>query len=54
MARAEDYRRYGAECVRISQQTDNAQQKATLLQMAEKWLELAEKAERKRGSDGQD
>ena len=45
MARAEDYRRYAAECVRIARETHNPQEKATLIKMAEKWRQLAEKAQ---------
>ena len=46
MARADEYREYAAECVRIAQDLQNLQERTTLLLMAEKWRELAEKIER--------
>jgi hypothetical protein len=42
---ADQYKRRAAECVRIAEQTDNADDKSLLLQMAQTWLRLAEKAE---------
>ena len=54
MARAEDYRRYAAECIRIARATNNAQEKATLIKMAEKWRQLAEKADHERGPEETD
>jgi len=44
MASNERYRHYAAECVRVAQQTTNPIDKALLLQMAESWLRLAERA----------
>jgi hypothetical protein len=47
MAKAEDYRRYAAECVRFAQKLrDQAGAAALLLEMAERWRTLAEQAER--------
>jgi hypothetical protein len=46
MARAEEYRRYAAECVRVAQDTADPKDKALLLEMAQRWLELAERAQR--------
>jgi hypothetical protein len=46
MASAEQLRRYATECVRVAQQIDNPIDKATLLQMAKVWLNLAEMAEK--------
>jgi hypothetical protein len=43
--RSEDYRRYAEECLRLGQTTDNQLTRATLLQMAQVWLRLAEQAE---------
>lgn len=40
------YRRYAAECVTMSQQRENVNDKALLLQMATAWLHLAELAEK--------
>ena len=45
MALADQYKRRAAECVRMAERTDNADDKALLLQMAQTWLRLAEKAE---------
>jgi hypothetical protein len=45
MARADDYARYAAECVRVAQKTPNPRDKALLLDMAQKWRELARKLE---------
>jgi hypothetical protein len=44
--RSEDYRRYAEECLRLAQTTDNQQTRASLLQMAQVWLRLAEQAEK--------
>jgi hypothetical protein len=49
--RSEDYRRYAEECLRLAQTTDNETTRATLLQMAQVWLRLAEQTEKaSRGS----
>ena len=45
MALADQYKRRAAECVRMAERTDNAEDKALLLQMAQTWMRLAEKAE---------
>ena len=45
VARAEKYRRHAAECLRIARTTQDPREKATLLAMADKWRELADKAE---------
>jgi Tfp pilus assembly protein PilX len=45
MALADQYKRRAAECVRMAERTANTEDKALLLQMAETWLRLAEKAE---------
>ena len=47
MARADEYRRYAAECVRVAQTTSNPNDKQMMLEMVQKWCELAEKVERK-------
>jgi hypothetical protein len=46
MARAEQYRQYAAECVRLAQESHNQKDKALLLEMAEKWRARAEQIER--------
>ena len=47
MSLADQYRRYAAECVRVSQQASNQNDKLVLLQMAETWRRLAERVERR-------
>jgi hypothetical protein len=50
MGKAEQYRRYAAECIRLAKHADPAE-KETLLGMAEAWRRLAERAENQRNSD---
>jgi hypothetical protein len=45
MALADQYRKRAAECIRMAEQSINADDKAMLLQMADTWLRLADKAE---------
>jgi hypothetical protein len=47
MSRAGQYRRYAAECLRLATSSDDVREKAVLLQMAEQWRQLAERAETK-------
>lgn len=47
MNRAGQYRRYAAECLRLATSTDDVREKAALLEMAEQWRQLAERAEMK-------
>jgi hypothetical protein len=42
--KAEQYKVYAAECLRIAQETADADQKARLLEMAEAWQRLADAA----------
>jgi hypothetical protein len=51
MGRAEDYRRYAAECLRIAQTISSPGEKNVLLQMAETWRRLASQVESRAGSD---
>src|SRR5579864_26600 len=44
--RAEQYRRYAAECVRLASLTDDALEKGVLLQMAEQWQQIAARADK--------
>ncbi len=55
MGKAEQYRRYAAECIRLAQQSQYPQEKDTLLSMAAAWRRLAEHAESasERGPDGE-
>jgi hypothetical protein len=45
MGKAEQYRHYAAECIRLAQQAKNPKEKDMLLGMAETWRRLAERAE---------
>jgi hypothetical protein len=47
MARANEYRNYAAECVRLAQQACNQNDKALLLEMAENWRDRAAQIELK-------
>jgi hypothetical protein len=49
MACVEEYRQYAAELIRIAEQTLNSNDKAALLDMAQRWRELAEKLGREEG-----
>jgi hypothetical protein len=44
MSLVDRYREFATACVRVAQQATNADDKASLLQMAEAWLWLAERA----------
>jgi hypothetical protein len=46
MTRAQEYRTYAEECMRIAQQTSNPDNRISLIEMAQRWSELAEKAEK--------
>jgi hypothetical protein len=46
---ADQYKRRAAECIRMAERTDHAEDKALFLQMAQTWMRLAEKVE-----DGRD
>jgi hypothetical protein len=41
---AQRYKEYAAECLRIAQQTTDADQRVRLLEMADAWQRLAEAA----------
>jgi hypothetical protein len=45
MGKAEKYRHYAKECVRLAKQTQDLKEKDTLLGMAEAWRRLAERAQ---------
>jgi len=51
MGKAEEYRRYAAECIRLAQQSPNPPEKDVLLSMAAAWRRLAEHAERRNERD---
>jgi hypothetical protein len=50
MTKADEYRRYAAECLALLQRHKNAD-KAKFLTMAEMWLRIAEAAEKRQGTD---
>ena len=45
MNRVELYRSYAAECVRLARHSSNPTDKTLLLEMAESWIRMAERAE---------
>ena len=45
MGKAEQYRHYAAECIRLAQQSPYPPEKDALLRMASAWRRLAEHAE---------
>jgi hypothetical protein len=51
MTKGDEYRRYAAECLALAQRRENAADKARLLRMVERWLQLAEVAETKKATD---
>jgi Tfp pilus assembly protein PilX len=51
---AERYRTLAAHCVRLARHTANSRDKALLLQMAESWVRLAERAETREITDDSD
>jgi hypothetical protein len=50
MHRAEEYRRYAAECLRVAHQSNDPNDKSLLLEMAQRWRELADRVERQNGN----
>jgi hypothetical protein len=44
---AERYREFAVECLRIAQQTADANQRVRFLEMADAWRRLAEAAEKR-------
>ena len=46
MSRADEYRKYAADCIRVAQRSNNSDDEAMLVHMAQKWRELADKVER--------
>jgi hypothetical protein len=51
MTAADTYRRYAAECLRMSRQRENLSDKAMFVQMATMWQRLAELSDRNEGAD---
>jgi hypothetical protein len=52
MNSAERYRRYAAECARLSKHATSLRDKAFLLQLAENWVRMSERAEAREAIDG--
>jgi len=44
MATVEKYRHYASECVRLARQSEGAAEQDLLLQMADQWRKLADRA----------
>lgn len=53
MSKASEYRRLAAECLQIANNMSLNTERARLMEMAQKWLELAQKAESEGGNAGQ-
>jgi hypothetical protein len=53
MGKAEQYRHYAAECIRLAQQSQYPPEKDMLLSMASAWRRLAEHAEKNQKPDEQ-
>ena len=51
MGRSDEYRRYVKECLDMANIVQDAKSRASLLQMAQVWLRLAQKHDAKRQSD---
>jgi hypothetical protein len=54
MANAEELRSYASRCLALAQRADDPGDKARLLQMAEAWKALADKAAAKEGKTDSD
>jgi hypothetical protein len=50
--RADEYRSKAAQCLELAQKVEDAGAKATLLEMAQCWLELADRAHREASRPG--
>lgn len=44
MSKTDQYREYAAACVQLARRTEDDNEKALLLQMAESWRQLADRA----------
>jgi hypothetical protein len=51
MGRSDDYRRYAKECLDMANTVQDAKARASLLQMAQVWLRLAQQHDAKKKSD---
>jgi hypothetical protein len=54
MGRSDDYRRYAKECLDMANTVQHAKSRASLLQMAQVWLRLAQEHDAKKQSDQSD
>jgi hypothetical protein len=43
--RSREWRRLAAQCLAVAKQTDDVQVRTTLVEMAQRWFELAQRAE---------
>jgi hypothetical protein len=53
MGKAERYRHYAAECIRLAQQSQYPPEKSMLLRMASTWRRLAEPTENSESTDSE-
>jgi hypothetical protein len=44
MSKAEEYRQHAQQCLDVAQRIQNAEERAILLQIAQRWMHLAEKS----------
>jgi hypothetical protein len=51
MSLAEQYRQHADECIRLARAVEDSADKALLLQMAQAWRRLAERADAERHND---
>jgi hypothetical protein len=51
---AAEYREMAARCVRLASDPDTTRDKTLLLEMAQRWLDLADKAERSALTDSKE
>jgi Tfp pilus assembly protein PilX len=51
MASTDDYKRLAAECLRIARESQNPNDRAMLLRMAEAWIRLAERASARQSAE---
>jgi hypothetical protein len=52
MGRSDDYRRYASECLEMANIVQDAKARASLLQMAQVWLRLAQRDADKQSDHG--
>jgi hypothetical protein len=51
-SRAAEYRRLAAECLEVAERMSLREDRARMMEMAQRWLDLAQKAEGELGTNG--